>query len=111
MQFGRETASALLEANPGIRLHQMHDAAQDELMLARMTYFRVKWATLPDGYAEFLTERRHVFQVGGRGGVSPGDYLNRPHRRNQTTTPLGRVGIRCRLRRRHQVDSGEPPDG
>ena len=48
-------------------------------MLARMTYFRVKWATLPDGYAEFLTERRHVFQVGGRGGVSPGDYLNRPH--------------------------------
>ena len=40
LQFGRETAPALLDANPDISLHQMHEAAQDELMVARMTYFR-----------------------------------------------------------------------
>lgn len=102
LRFGREKAPALLTANPDIALHQMHDAAQDELMVARMTYFRTKWRALPEAYARFLTDRlaprapviivddrsrwpvvrvgeRHVFQVGGRGGLSPGDYLKRPH--------------------------------
>jgi hypothetical protein len=102
LQFGREVAPALLKANPDIVVHQMHDAAQDQLMVARMSYFRTKWTTLPRAYERFLATRledgapiilvddssqwpvtrvsdRHVFQVGGRGGLTPEQYLARPH--------------------------------
>ena len=41
-------------ANPDVVLHHMHDQVQDELMVARMTYFRTKWRTLPAAYARFL---------------------------------------------------------
>ena len=57
LEFGRRWGPRLLQANPEINLHQMHDAAQDRLMTARMAYFRVKWNTLPQAYARFLTER------------------------------------------------------
>ncbi|HEU0127143.1 MAG TPA: hypothetical protein VFQ48_00830, partial [Pseudonocardiaceae bacterium] len=83
-------------------LHHMHDQVQDELMVARMTYFRAKWRELPDAYARFLTEflapaapviliedvscwpvvrigARHVFQSGAQGGRPPQDYLRRPY--------------------------------
>lgn len=102
LEFGRRVAPALLDANPDVRLHQMHDAAQDELMVARMAYFRVKWSRLPDAYLRFLEQRlapgapvllvhdesrwpvtavgeRHVFQTGGRGGLTPDEHLARPH--------------------------------
>jgi hypothetical protein len=36
LHFGESAAPALLERNPDITLHQMHDPAQDELMAARM---------------------------------------------------------------------------
>jgi hypothetical protein len=98
LRFGQEVGSRLLDANPDIVLHQMHDEAQDALMAARMTYFRTKWSSLPDAYARFLDEQlapgapvlvaedtsrwpvtrvgeRHVFQNGGRGGLEPADYL------------------------------------
>jgi hypothetical protein len=101
MQFGAQSAPPLLDANPDIVLHHMHDQAQDELMVAKMAYFRVKWSILPDGYATFLTDRlqpgapviliddtstwpvlrvneRHVFQSGAQGGLGPHDYLRRP---------------------------------
>ena len=32
----------------------MHDPEQDQLIVARMTYFRTKWLGLPAAYAEFL---------------------------------------------------------
>ncbi|HEU4545896.1 MAG TPA: hypothetical protein VFR88_06360 [Microlunatus sp.] len=51
LEFGQQIAPALLDANPDITVHQMHDAVQDELMVARMSYFRAKWRTLPDAYA------------------------------------------------------------
>jgi hypothetical protein len=102
LRFGREVAPALLRSNPGIVVHQMHDAAQDELMVARMSYFRTKWRSLPEAYERFLSTRledgapiilvddssqwpvtrvsdRHVFQVGGRGGLTPDDYLARAY--------------------------------
>lgn len=108
MDFGRRLAGPLLERNPDVVLHHMHDQAQDELMVARMTYFRVKWRALPAAYATFLKERlvpgapvvvlddrsrwpvvnvgeRHVFQPGAQGGLRPEDYLRRPH----TPTPDG----------------------
>lgn len=102
MDFGRSVAPALLDRNPDIVLHHMHDQLQDLLMAERMSYFRVKWCRLPGAYATFVEERlapggtvvvvrdhsnwpvtrvgpRHVFQVGGRGGTPPEEYLALPH--------------------------------
>ena len=47
LAFGRTVAPRLLDANPDVVLHHMHDQMQDRLMVARMTYFRTKWHTLP----------------------------------------------------------------
>jgi hypothetical protein len=102
MDFGRSVASALLDRNPDIVLHHMHDQLQDALMAARMSYFRLKWRRLPAAYAAFVDNNlvpngtvvvlhdhsawpvtrigpRHVFQAGGRGGTPPEGYLARPH--------------------------------
>ena len=54
LRFGERVAPRLLDANPEVVLHHMHDPVQDELMVVRMTYFRTKWRTLPDSYARFL---------------------------------------------------------
>jgi hypothetical protein len=54
MEFGRSVAPALLDRNPDIVLHHMHDQLQDVLMAERMSYFRVKWCRLPDAYAAFV---------------------------------------------------------
>jgi hypothetical protein len=102
LRFGEQFAPRLLESNPDVVLHHMHDQIQDRLMVARMTYFRIKWRELPDPYTRFLTEslapgapviliedlscwpvvrigERHVFQAGAQGGRTPQDYLRRPH--------------------------------
>jgi hypothetical protein len=102
LDFGVRHAPALLDRNPGIALHQMHDSSQDALMVTRMAYFRTKWRQLPGAYSRFLSERllpsapvflvedrstwpvtrvgdRHVFQTGGRGGLSPAEHLRKPH--------------------------------
>ena len=102
LRFGKQHAPALLAANPDVVLHHMHDQVQDELMVARMTYFRTKWRRLPAAYARYLDEclgpgapvvlvedrsswpvvrvgERHVFQPGAQGGCRPDDYLRRPH--------------------------------
>lgn len=102
LRFGRRHAPALLRANPGVRLHQMHDQVQDRLMVAEMAYFRVKWQRLPEAYERYLNEglapgapvimiedesdwpvtaagERHVFQAGAQGGLDPEPYLARPH--------------------------------
>ncbi len=102
MRFGARHAPALLDRNPDVGLHHMHDQNQDELMTARMTYFRTKWRGLPAAYERFLTERlgagapvvliedsstwpvtrvgeRHVFQAGAQGGLEPPAYQARPH--------------------------------
>ncbi|HEY6686400.1 MAG TPA: hypothetical protein VI094_09365 [Propionibacteriaceae bacterium] len=106
MEFGRSVAPALLDRNPDVVLHHMHDQLQDVLMAERMSYFRVKWRRLPEAYAHFVDNHlaadgtvvlindhsrwpvtrigpRHVFQTGGRGGTPPERYLARPH----TPTP------------------------
>jgi hypothetical protein len=101
MAFGEAVAAPLLDRNPQIELHHMHDPVQDTLMSAQMSYFRVKWTQVPDAYAAFIEAHlepggrlllindrsswpvtrvgpRHVFQVGGQGGVEPEDLLRRP---------------------------------
>lgn len=100
LRFGERFGPRLLQANPDVVLHHMHDQVQDELMVARMTYFRVKWRRLPEAYARFLEDNlipgapvivvedqstwpvvrvsdRHVFQSGAQGGADPEDYLRR----------------------------------
>jgi hypothetical protein len=98
LEFGREPGRRLLEANPDLQLHHMHDPNQDRLMTHYMTYFRIKRRRLGAAYARFLAERlapgglvilvdcrhswpttrvgpRHVFQHGGSGGITPQEYL------------------------------------
>ena len=100
LRWARGPARDLLAANPDLELHHMHDPVQDRLMLARMTYFRVKLLRLGEAYEPFLAERldpggtiflvdcgrrwpttlaqdRHVFQVGAMGGVEPDEVLRR----------------------------------
>lgn len=94
----RHPAQALLQANPDLQLHQMHDPNQDRLMSQEMAYFRVKRLRLGETYERFLEEtllpggtlllvecqlswptsqvaERHVFQAGGLGGISAEEYL------------------------------------
>jgi hypothetical protein len=102
LRFGQQVARELLDRNRDIVLHHMHDQVQDELMVARMTYFRLKWRALPTAYAQFLADSlipgapvvliedrstwpvrriadRHLFQSGAQGGLMPDDYLKLPH--------------------------------
>jgi hypothetical protein len=88
---------ALVEGNPDLALHHMHDPVQDRLMIARMTYFRVKFLRLPGPYREFLAHclapggtviivdctvrwptttvgERHVFQFGALGGATEQEF-------------------------------------
>lgn len=98
LEWGKEHAPALLETNPELQPHHMHDANQDRLMIERMSYFRVKRLrlgesyerfledTLPEGGTIFLVEcrlrwptvrvgERHVFQHGAPGGATPEEYF------------------------------------
>lgn len=97
LEWGRKPGRALLEANPELQLHQMHDPNQDRLMVQRMSYFRVKRLRLGEVYEQFLRERlapgapvflsectlkwattevgdRHIFQHGALGGATPAEF-------------------------------------
>lgn len=88
---------ALVAANPDLELHHMHDPSQDRLMIARMTYFRVKFLRLPAPYVRFLERclapggtivlvdctltwpattvgERQFFQFGAPGGISATEF-------------------------------------
>lgn len=56
LEWSREPARRLLDANPDLQLHHMHDPNQDRLMVQRMTYFRVKRRTLGEAYERFLLD-------------------------------------------------------
>lgn len=94
-----EPGRRLLEANPDLQLHFMHDPNQDRLMLHLMNYFRVKRRTLGQAYELFLLDRledggtifiadcqrtwpvtkideRFYFQMGALGGASPEEFLH-----------------------------------
>jgi hypothetical protein len=98
LRFGASVAGPLLERNPDVVLHHMHDGNQDRLMVSWMTYFRLKWASLPLAYVRFLESclepgapvivlddesswpitqvaERHVFQTGAQGGIEAEEYL------------------------------------
>jgi hypothetical protein len=93
LEWGREPARVVLQRNPTVQLHHMHDPVQDRLMIQRMTYFRFKRLTLGPAYEAFfdrclepggtiflmdcrvtwpVTEcgERHLFQFGAVGGAT-----------------------------------------
>ncbi|GAB2753926.1 hypothetical protein GCM10027174_31620 [Salinifilum aidingensis] len=97
LDAGHQPAHDLLQANPRLGLHHMHDPNQDRLMIAGMSYFRVKWQSLPAAYRRFLRDSlepggtvisvecelswpvtrvgpRHCFQFGALGGASESEY-------------------------------------
>lgn len=99
LEEGKRVAPWLLEANPDLQLHHMHDGNQDRLMIQRMAYFRVKLLHLTAAYRCFLEEvltpgativlvecqqhwpatmigERHLFQHGALGGATPEEYLS-----------------------------------
>ncbi|MEU6669094.1 hypothetical protein [Streptomyces sp. NPDC046727] len=93
----RDSGRALLAANPDLVLHHMHDPNQDRLMIAGMTYFRIKWRRLPVAYRRFIHEHlapggllvavdctlswpttriddRYLFQFGALGDATAQEY-------------------------------------
>jgi hypothetical protein len=98
MEWGREPGRRLLENNPDLQLHHMHDPNQDRLMVQQMTYFRVKRRRLGPAYTDFIErslerdgtiflvecerkwpvvriDDRHFFQPGAMGGAKPEEYV------------------------------------
>ena len=97
LEWASQPARPLLEANPELQLHHMHDPNQDRLMIQRMTYFRVKRLRLGETYERFLegvlppggtifllecrlawpttrVAERHLFQFGARGAATPEEF-------------------------------------
>jgi hypothetical protein len=97
MRAGLEPGRALLDANPDLTLHHMHDPNQDRLMITGMSYFRVKWRRMPEPYRRFVRDclapggvliavdcglrwpttrisDRHLFQFGALGGATIREY-------------------------------------
>ena len=98
MEAGTPLGRRLLEANPDLQLHHMHDPNQDQLMVRHMTYFRIKRLRLGPTFERFLEDvlapggtilisecsktwpvtpvgDRHVFQFGAVGGMEPPEYF------------------------------------
>jgi len=93
LHWGLEPARSVLERNPALQLHHMHDPVQDRLMVRRMSYFRLKKLSLGETYRTFLDQclepggtivlvdcqltwpvtdcgGRHLFQFGALGGAT-----------------------------------------
>jgi len=92
-------AEPLLEANPELGLHHMHDPNQDRLMVRYMTYFRMKRRALGRTLEDFLRRslepggtlvlvecgltwptvkvgERYVFQHGALGGATKEEFFS-----------------------------------
>jgi hypothetical protein len=110
LEWGRQPARALLDANPDVQVHHMHDPVQDRLMLEQMTYFRLKRLRLGPAYERFLRAavepggtlvlldcrrrwpvtrvgERHLFQFGAVGGAAEEELF---HGSDRVTAYLAR---------------------
>jgi hypothetical protein len=129
LEWARGPAQPLLDANPDLVLHHMHDANQDRLMIQQMTYFRVKQRRLGAAYERFLEETlepgatlflvecgltwrtvrvadRHVFQHGAPGGATADEYH---HGSRRVAEYLARYGS-PRRRWEAPAPDGESPE-
>jgi hypothetical protein len=123
-----EGARNLLDANPDLQLHHMHDPNQDRLMVQHMMYFRVKRRRLGKRYESFLKQRlieggtiivarclrtwpttrigdRHFFQFGAVGGISPEEFFSGSDR---VSDFLARSGSHRRAWDPPEVDGDRP---
>lgn len=128
LEAGREPGARLLAANPDLVLHHMHDPNQDRLMIAGMSYFRVKWRRLPEAYRRFLRDHlaadgvvvtaecdlswpvtrvgaRHFFQFGALGGATAAEYHSGGPR---VADLLRRYGAKRRVWRPPEPDEEAP---
>jgi hypothetical protein len=128
MEWAKEQAPALLEANPQLQLHHQWDPNQDRMMLERMTYFRVKQLQLGPTYEQFLKERlpeggtiflvecqrsyrttkvddRHIFQFGALGGATPDEFI---HGSERVEAYLQRYGSHVRRWEAPEPDGDRP---
>ena len=131
----RPAGEAFLRANPGMALHHTHDGNQDRLMIAGMSYFRVKWRAMPEAYRRFVAERlapggvvvavdcgqrwpvttvgdRYVFQHGAIGGATVEEIRFGGSRVAATwpgTGPRTGTGWRRNPTRRRRRRSGASP--
>ena len=99
VDWGIQHGSKLLDANPNLQLHHMHDPSQDRLTSKGMTYFRVKRLSLGVAYERFLENclpkggtifivecqkkwrttqirDRQFFQMGAVGGTTQEEFLH-----------------------------------
>jgi len=97
IEWGNCVINKFLRENPDILAHQMHDPIQDRLMIQKMGYFRMKRLKLGETFENFILNNRikkgplllincnykwpsyrvsdrHLFQVGGYGGLEAYDY-------------------------------------
>lgn len=128
MEWGREPGRRLLDANPDLQLHHMHDPNQDWLMVRYMTYLRVKRLRLGETMERFITDSlspggtlflveceqkwptvrvgsRHYFQPGAVGGLEPEEYLRGSER---VADFLARYGSSRRSFRAPETDAERP---
>ncbi len=98
LNWGNQWADSLLDNNPELKLHHMHDPCQDRLTSQGMSYFRVKRMALGEAYECFLQKAlppggtiflvecnqswpttqvsdRHIFQFGAVGGATPEEFF------------------------------------
>lgn len=98
LAYGRLPAAALLAANPGIRVRQVHDPVARGVLAGSTVSLTVRWNRLPEAYRRFLSTRLvpgapvllladgrtwpvvevgggHTFQVSGpASGLDPDDF-------------------------------------
>ncbi|EEP82811.1 predicted protein [Uncinocarpus reesii 1704] len=104
MEWGRSAGQTLLEGNPNmIEVYHMADPNQDQLMIQRMAYFRLKFIKMTQAYRRFLLDalepnngtivlvrcglkwpsstkvaERQYFQSGALGGLSAEGFVRSP---------------------------------
>ncbi len=98
-EYGKKIAQRVLRNNPDLAVYQMHDPLQDRLMVARMSYYRLKMLKMGRNIENFIKEclepggtiislecqykwpvynisPGHSFQIGGFGGLTGEEYMS-----------------------------------
>ncbi|KAJ3050505.1 hypothetical protein HK097_008543 [Rhizophlyctis rosea] len=99
MEWGRKEDAEILKRNPEVELHHMANPNQDQLMIHRMAYCRLKLLKLPEAYRKFIEEsleeggtlmvvrcglkwlvtkvsERNYFQSGAIGGLEAEEFID-----------------------------------
>jgi hypothetical protein len=99
-RHGAALADPILARNPTVAVINHYDPVHDRWLISSLNHIRLKLLSLPEAYRRFITARlrpggaiifvdcastwrqyrigpRHTFQVGGLGGLSDQDFLDR----------------------------------